>query len=239
MEGSIEPPRVPGLTAAHAGRGPERKPEGAFGRAVAWLDGLLRRRYRVYEFSDHPSCFLRVAVVPAEEDLILADGTLIRQREPIADLHLWNERMPPIPAEGAGFAWATEVRRRLRLSLTELARHLDASPELQGVRGVRADTVFASRIGRMNVLYLGQRFGFERLPSKRRRGLVRRVHDLGANVLLWALVRTFNRHALRGKRLIPLRDEYWMSRRVLRDRYGPAASRRRFASTAGSAPRRG
>jgi hypothetical protein len=220
MERSIEPHQMSGLTAARATGRPEREPAGPFGRAVAWLDRLLRRRQRVYEFSDHPACFLRVAIVPAEEDLILADGTLIRSGEPIADLHIWNERMPPVPPQGAGFAWATETRRRFERSLSELAKHLETDPALRDVGGIRANTVFATRIGRMNVVYLGRRFGFERVPSKRRPGLARRLHDLGANLLLWALVRTFNRHALRGKPFIPLRDEYWMSRRVLLERYG-------------------
>lgn len=42
----------------------------------------------------------------------------------VADLHLWNEHIPPMPKGGPDLVWARQVSTQVRRSLDELARNL-------------------------------------------------------------------------------------------------------------------
>ena len=80
---------------------------GSLGRGVIRrFDGLLRRRLGVYHFSEDPGCMFRLSLPRAPYGVRLADGTAIAPDDVVANIHLWNERMTPIPAEGADLHWA-------------------------------------------------------------------------------------------------------------------------------------
>ena len=117
--------------------------------AVRGLDTLLRLRYGVHEFSRSPGCIFRVGPAHSPADMPLADGKVVRRGEPIADLHFWNEHIPPLPPEGADMRWAVGFYRLMRSSLQELADYLETEPRYRTAAAVRAvGSVMAKAPGR-------------------------------------------------------------------------------------------
>jgi len=106
--------------------------------AVKGLDCLLRRCLDIREFSRDPDCILRLGVVRAGRDLALSDGTRIARGEPVGDLHLWNERVPPMPPEGPTLSWAVTFQKRMKRSLELLAAHVEG--QAMHVEGQAAHT---------------------------------------------------------------------------------------------------
>jgi ceramide glucosyltransferase len=83
------------------------------GRTVRSLDGLLRRWYHIYEFSNREACLLRLAIRTSDADVMLSDGTCIQRGDPLGELHFWNEHVPSIPKAGPDLAWGLTFQRRL------------------------------------------------------------------------------------------------------------------------------
>src|SRR5438552_2006886 len=84
---------------------------------VFGLDALLRRWYAVTEYSTTKRCIFRIQLAEIDDPVRLADGTLACPGDRIIDLHLWNEHLPRLSAQGASVAWALEMRRCLEVSL--------------------------------------------------------------------------------------------------------------------------
>jgi hypothetical protein len=186
-------------------------------RAVFALDRFLRRRFAIAEYSGHADCILRAAIVPARIDRVLADGSAVVRGRPVADLHLWSERAPPLPPHGADLAWAVGFDRQLRISLAELAAYIARHPEL-GVDAVRLETFFG-RPG-IDMARFGRRYGFELARAGAAPGLGAQIHRFFAGLLFLALTWAYNPASLAGKRLRRQHDEFWMSRATLDARYG-------------------
>ena len=64
---------------------------------VRGVDRLLRRVYRIHEFSRHAQCICRIAVVENDCETRLPNGVRILRGETIGELHFWSERLPAIP----------------------------------------------------------------------------------------------------------------------------------------------
>jgi hypothetical protein len=186
-------------------------------QAVFALDAVLRGRLAIFEYSAHAECMLRVAIVPAPADLALADGSAVVRGRPIADLHLWNEHVPAVPAGGADLAWLVHFDGRLRLSLCELAVYLRQHPG-NDVHAVRMETAFGRPDADMD--RIGRRFGFQIVRHRAPRTLGSRIHRFFADFLFLALSWAYNPGSLDGKRFRRDHHEYWMSRTTLDDRYG-------------------
>jgi len=208
--------------------------------AVRGLDTLLRLRYGVHEFSRSPGCIFRVGPAHSPADMHLADGLVVRRGEPIADLHLWNEHIPPLPPEGADMRWAVGFYRLMRSSLQELADYLETEPRYRTAAAVRAvGSVMAKAPGRSSaggggprppapLEEFAARLGFEvldphgnRPPSRWRR--FAEAWDNGFNlVLVWV----YNPPSLRTRGLGGLRRvQLWMSRERFLARYGKRAAK--------------
>lgn len=191
----------------------------AFRRAISRLDDRLSRHHCVREFTASPECLLRYALVTSPASVLLSDGACIQAGELIADLHLWNAHIPPIPKGGPNLAWARHTCTRLHHSLQELARVSSESPDLREVRACRARVNFAGRgCSRESLSRLIGRFGFEDVDegSTSMQGA---IHDVFENVLIGALVWTHNPVALRRDKLIRGRRPVWMSRERLLSRF--------------------
>jgi len=192
--------------------------------AVRGLDTLLRLRYGVHEFCRSPGCIFRVGPAHSPADMPLADGKVVRRGEPIADLHLWNEHIPPLPPEGADMRWAVGFYRLMRSSLQELADYLETEPRYRTAAAVRAvGSVMAKTPAPLEEF--AARLGFEvldphgnRPPSRWRR--FAEAWDNGFNlVLIWV----YNPPSLRTRALGGLRRvQLWMSRERFLARYGKA-----------------
>lgn len=176
----------------------------------------------IFEYSSDPDCLARIAIVPADDDVRLADGTAVHKGDRVIDLHFWNDRIPKMPKEGGSLAWGAQMERRLIVSFRDLSAYLDARPDLRDIVVIRAETAFSVRSGPVKIERLMARWGFESHTPVAAPGLTARLHRFGADLLLAALTWAFNAGALRHTGLKRRRDRFWMARRVLNERYGPS-----------------
>jgi len=204
---------------------------------VRGLDAVVRRCQGIHEFSHHPDCVLRLALVRNRRDLTLPGAIGLREGDLVGDLHLWNERIPPMPPEGPTLSWAVGLRRRLGRSLEELAAAVECNARYRDIRAFRAVGTFAVK-GEgetpvpLAVAALAERLGFEMVRdhagdavgrSSPWTGLATAVENLYNLALVWA----YNPPSLKTRTLPRLRRvAFWASREGLIERYGGRSGRR-------------
>ena len=185
---------------------------------IGTLDAWLRSYYGIQEFTDDPRCVLRIGPMPARMPVLLADGTEIREGEPVGALHLWNEHVPRYTGNGPTLAWAKEIRRRMLRSLTELANFVEHDPVWAPVRAFCGDSTLSSRIGGAQMRRLARRHGFE--PVEPPVAASRYLHTVADSLIVWGLTRAFNPAALPRQRFLRDHNELWISRSTLLKLYG-------------------
>jgi hypothetical protein len=184
--------------------------DGAWAGTVGWCDMVLRRLYGIREFTDDPDCIFRVGLRSAGDTLLLSDGTRIEAGETIGTLHFWNEHLPRYAAQSPGLGWACEMRRQVVHSLGALALYIETDPAWRRVKALHAESPLSMRLGESEMARLVQMYGFETPPGPR--SLLRRLHDLGDDFLLWGLARAFNPAALPRLRFFRPHRDLWISR---------------------------
>ncbi|MDA8048544.1 MAG: hypothetical protein M0002_00765 [Rhodospirillales bacterium] len=187
---------------------------------VRQLDSSLRRGYGIKEFSDDPSCVLRLSHERAWRRLLLSDGTAIAPGDPVGELHFLSEHMPAFARDGPDLAWAVETYRRLRQSFSLLAAALESDAPWQDLRAVFARWAFAGAFDASHQRRLIEEFGLDLFAPDRT--IAHRVHDLMQDFLLWGMLRTFNPGALSSHGFFRSRQEIWVSRPALLARFLPA-----------------
>ena len=199
---------------------------GAAGRAVVRLvDLILERVYRLFYFSDAPDCVLRLSWVRARAAHAFADGTVVRRGDRVANIHLWNERLPRMPRGGPDLAWGRTMHARLRHSLRLLAAYAEDEPTFAGVEAFWGEMAFAVADADDAMPRLLAGLGFEVTPTAYGDGLWGRCHESLACFYAWLLMWLYNPASLKGKSLLGLRrHQLWLSRRTLRERYWEHAS---------------
>jgi hypothetical protein len=194
-----------------------------FDRLVRRVDARLRRFYGIREFSDRPECMLRISTGYAERDLRLADGSWVSAGDQIVELHLWNEHLSAyMPKEASGLGRSRALHRHIGASMRELAGYLRHEPSLSSVVAVRASATLVPKERIPQLLRLVRFYGLEPVDPESSGSGSRSIHDLGENLLSWALVRTFNPSGLRGKGVLRSRCELWVSRAALIARFASA-----------------
>jgi hypothetical protein len=188
-------------------------------RAIQGIDRVLRRWYGVYEFTDDRECIIRIALRAAGRDIPLRHGILVRSSDAVVELHLWNEQLPLISHDGVDMTWGAVVDRHVRRSLTLLAAHLAAHPNIAAVHG---ETAFGCQMGELQRARFAARYGFEIVGAKP--GLGRLVRHFCDDFVVWVLTRTFNPHGTKGKPFHRARHDIWMSRAELDRRWGAGAT---------------
>ena len=194
-------------------------------RAISAFDGYLSHQNGVAPFSVDDRCILRVAIIPAGRTVRLSDGTDIGPDDPIADVHCWNERIPPMPKGGANLAWAQQVSTRLRFSLGLLAHAMVHDPRLSPAKACRAKVNFVGLgCSNLSVSRIIHRLGYEDVDegAKTMRVL---AHDAFENILISALVWTHNPEALKREKMIRERRPVWSSRAKMLRLYRSAVTR--------------
>lgn len=191
-------------------------------RLVEALDRSLRNRQGVREYSDSEGCIFRLQIIASREDVRLSDGTAVRLGDRVIDLHLWNERVPPIPASGATLVWARRIGHCVDISLRELARYLAGRTDLEDVRAIRGNMSLGSVARGDQIAHLAEHYGFERIPTSDSISLWQRMHRLGENMLISMLVLAHDA-PLRTDTLLRDRILTYLSRRTLERRYGSVA----------------
>jgi hypothetical protein len=194
------------------------------GAASAWLesavfslDRLLRRYWGVYEFSSSPKCLFRVSRARAEQSWWLADGTEIRAGAPIVEIHLWNEHMPAMGKGGPTIAWARQFNRRMKNSLSELARYLEQTPELREVVAICGDMHLGRGQQREQLARIMGRYGFVTVDTCARPGA---LHRLGKTILITLLVLATNPAAFRSTFLRRQHTRLLLARGTLEQLHG-------------------
>jgi hypothetical protein len=188
------------------------------GSFVLWIDRLLRRRLRVYEFSNDPDCILRLQVTKAQHTLQLAGG-VVKKGGPVLGLHLWNERIRPIAPGGPDLTWGLWLRRSSEYSLHLVGRQMRLDPSLAGVQAVGASTGALVPGETSSGLRVMQRLGFAAGPPPRRR--FGWFIEFWENFYSWWLIWAYNRGSLRYHRFSGMgRTEVWMLTADFLRRYG-------------------
>lgn len=188
-------------------------------QAVYGLDRWLRRRQGVYEYSADQGCLFRINRGEAEQTLTLADGTRIRQGDPILNLHLWNEHMLPIPLQGPTVGWARLTHRAVDKSLREMARWLARQPDHADIAALRADMRLGTVAQSQQLVRIAARYGFESAAFQAETGSLR---QFGENILMYLLVLAANPVAIRTDVLWRDHALVYLSRAALERRYGGA-----------------
>lgn len=168
---------------------------------IKLIDRILRRLGGLWEFSDDPDCICRASLTCNPHPVTLTDGTEIPAGELIGLIHLWNERMPPLPEGGADLAWAITLRRQLARSLQLLADYIPTDPRLAQVRFFGGDLAlpWADSSGAAHFL---SRLGFDLPePTPVRTGPLRRLWARVQFGWIWALRWAFNPESVRGRTL--------------------------------------
>jgi hypothetical protein len=202
------------------------KDRGGVHALVRRLDAVIRRHEGIIEFSASTSCLLRAVVTRAEADLKLSDGAIMKRGDPIIDVHFWNERLPQTSAS-PGLAWGGRFGRQLVRSFVDLAAAIDTDPRLCNAVAIRARLAFAGDRNRDSMHRFAHWFDFEGAEETGPQPLMRRLHDAAEDIWLVLLTWTFNPGSLRSRRTVRRREDLWISKAKLQDRYGAQRSRRR------------
>lgn len=183
------------------------------------LDTLIRRVNGVREFTTDEWCLVRIAVVKCDQDITLSDGTRVTKGEMIGELHLWNEHIPPMPADGADFDWSVHFYSLIVRSLRALVHYMTTHHDLDNVHAWRGESSFIPKSG--NVPELFARMGFDVVRQADSLQHMRRFTDFWENFYWWMLAWTFNPASLKRKSLLKLeRWRIWISSARLREQYG-------------------
>jgi hypothetical protein len=195
-------------------------------KALFALDMRLRRRLAVVEYTAHPVCVFRLGIARARRQLVLRDGTRLQAGQYIAQLHFWNEHVPPVPQNGTTIRWARQMQQSIATSLRELARYLSSRPDLDDISVICADVPCGTQSQRRQVARLMGYFGFEAHDDHERLSIGERIHRFGENILISLTVFAQNAGTLRSDTLNRVRVPIYLSRRTLEQKFGnvnPAA----------------
>ena len=182
------------------------------------LDRLIRRINGIFEFCDDDTCVFRLQWKRAPHEIRLSDGTTVRRNEPVLYLHLWSEHIPPMPPQGPDLAWAVTLRRRLLLTLRQLARWVREDSHQSQVRAIGGATVLIPAGGNEGGKRLLERLGFDVFPYH---GPLGRFGEFWENLYAWVLMWAYNPASVRHRSPRRMRrTEVWMSVQTLLERYG-------------------
>jgi hypothetical protein len=189
-------------------------------RAIFALDTRLRRRLAIIEYATHPSCVFRLEIARSRRGLTLRDGTRLQAGDRVAQLHFWNEHVPPVPRDGATIRWARGARQNVVTSLRELSHYLASRPDLNDINVICADVPSGTRAQSGQVARIMGYFGFEAFTRHESLSVGERIHRFGENILISLTVFAQNAAALRLDTLSRVRVPIYLSRRTLDEKFG-------------------
>jgi hypothetical protein len=192
-----------------------------FRAMVRRFDVLLRRQFRVQEFTQDEGCILRISLSVFKEAIQLSDGTTVHPGDKICELHFWNEHLPPMPPQGPDLRWGLRFYRLAVRSFRSLANHMVAEQGLEDIVALRGQMALPEGGDFLSLVSLCAQMGFDVVNLTLRAGHWGRFKHFWENIYSWALMWTFNPATLRRKRFLRLqRYQFWMSRQALLQRYG-------------------
>jgi hypothetical protein len=191
--------------------------------AIKHIDRTLRLRHGIVEYASSPCCIFRMELAVSEANVVLTDGTILRDTDRIILLHLWNEHIPPFPPGGPTLGWARRLSHALEYSLRELESYLGSRPELDDIVALRAEMALAAKERNDQLIALSARYGFEPVEAVPAPSMSRRIHRFGENILIAMLVLAHNPASFRIATLRRSCTSIFLSRATLRRRFAPEA----------------
>jgi hypothetical protein len=185
---------------------------------VRHFDQFLSRSHRIKVFSIEPDVIVRIQVDRLSHSVLLPGGIIPAGAKAIY-LHLWNERLPAMPSEGADLTYARSFYHQMLTSLEALGRYIQEDESLQDVIIVGGVTshVLLSGENKGGSLMLS-RLGFTLFPSTHP---LQKIGLFLDNFYTWVLMWTFNPVSLHSHKLLKLqRVEGWMGASKFLERYG-------------------
>ncbi len=191
-------------------------------RALArFIDRLLRKTNAVYEFTLDAKCIFRIQLRHAPRSVTI-QGEKILKGDPILGLHIWNEHIPKLPAEGADLRWALQSQRLLLHSFKLIAREMQSSEMYAHIRALYGASALFSFSDHTGGIRMMQHFGFDVLPYQPTRGSFGLFWQ---NFFSWWLMYTYNDVSLHTRVFWRLeRTEIWMLADDFMQRYGEIPS---------------
>jgi hypothetical protein len=188
---------------------------------VSFIDGRLRARHEIFDFSDSPHCIFRIQVVAASCDLVLSDGTRLAAGSRLIKLHLLNEHIRPFPSRGPTLGWARGMCRDLETSLEELAAFVANNPALDEVTAIGGKMMFGSTERTELVAHFAERYGFAHvIDSAPSHSVAQWLHLMGENILISMIVMVQNPAAFRADLFRRERVPVYLHRAELMRRFG-------------------
>lgn len=179
------------------------------------VDVLLRRAYRIRPPSGQRSSPFGYRL--ARPRWTREPGRL-RVGEPVVELHIRGEFLPPFPTAGPDLAWARRSYRAAVSGLRAIAEEVERDPRLSDARGVVGTAVVLSPFRNE-----GARRLFARLGLRANRREVARGRVAGAAEWLWGVALTWAYQE--RARIPPARTpvaELWIPMPEFLARYGAA-----------------
>jgi hypothetical protein len=188
-----------------------RLPERGLRWSIRWIDWLLRRIAGIVEFCDNPDAVFRLAIGQADRVLRLSDGNTLQPGDAVAELHLWNEHLFPVPVHRPNLRWAVTMRRQATQSLRQLAALLLTDRRFDDVKALRFQPASIGGRRRATLNRILARYGFEaNAEAQPQRSW---LHRYGDNFWLWMMAWTFNPdRSGEDWRFDRRREEFWISR---------------------------
>jgi hypothetical protein len=184
---------------------------------VLALDRYLRRCYEIVEFCESDDCILRIARQRAEEDVVLPGDIRVCRGDWVIGLHFWNEHLADLLHSRCSLGWKRELGRRVEKSLELLADYVDSNRD-PAIRALHGRGVFVAGDWLNRLAAMARYYGFTITSPKV--SLTERVHDLGEDMLVHALIWAFHFGQIHEHERNLQRMHFWISREELLRRYG-------------------
>jgi hypothetical protein len=184
---------------------------------IRLIESRIRKSERSYEYCDDPDCVLRIQLMSSPRRVVLG-GIVILKDDPVLAIHVWNERMPVIPAGGADLQWAMHLRRKVLHSYKLLARVIRNDAAYAPVRAIYGASALFSSSNHTGGRRMMESFGFTILPYHSPLG---KFGDFWENLFSWWLMYAYNTASMGSRKFWQLeRTEIWMARDEFIRRYG-------------------
>jgi hypothetical protein len=181
------------------------------------IDSLYLHSLDIVEFSQDPECLLKLQLGHARHSF-RRGSFVVAKGDPILGLHVWNERVPPLPPSGADLGWASQTLRRFKYSLRLAAREVQSNPHFKDICAVYGATALFSPERDSSSLHPMQRLGFFVQPFQNMLGT---FGEFWENLFSYCIMWTYNPASIRHKSITGLhRTEIWMPVPEFLKRYG-------------------
>ncbi len=185
-------------------------------KLIRRFDDWLSQLEGIRLISDDPQLIMRIQVGRASWTIPLPERT-IQKGSPLLFAHLWNERMPLIPAQGPDLSWALETKRRMIYSFEAIAGIISRTSSMQNIQGVGGVLAHINLTGADGGRIMLEHLGFTIYPYHRPLGA---FGEFWENFFTWGLMWAYNPASLQRRSLLRLqRSEFWMAREPFLQRF--------------------